>query len=81
MQPDRRMAPGDDQYDQLERTEPGRPNRIDPQDEGVTVDAGAEKITREAGIDDVAQKQQRDREAEHHLRRFRRAQPEAAALP
>jgi hypothetical protein len=81
MQSDHRVAPGDDQHSQLDHAEPGRADRVDPQHETVIVEADVEKIGRDANVDDVLEEQQRDREAEHQLRPFRSAQPQAAALP
>ena len=71
MQPDHRVAPGDDQHGQLDQTQGGRADEIDPQDKAVIVDARAEEVVRDADVDDMPQKQQRDREAEHQLGEFR----------
>ena len=67
MQADHRVRPGDDQDQHLQIAVIGRPDEIDPQQIGVVADIGVEEIVGDAGADDVADEQERDRKAEHDL--------------
>ena len=81
MQADHRVSPGDDQDQHLQVAVLGRPDEIDPQQISVVADIGVEKIVGDAGADDMAGEQDRDREAEDDLAQLGDAQPQAPPLP
>src|SRR5258707_179260 len=81
VQADHRVRPGDDERDELPNASLGGTHEENPELERVVAVDSTEEAVCDPVVDDVTDKQDRDRETEHQLHQFGGAEPQAAPRP